>query len=70
MEFACGAYTAKGNIRVRCGWSSLGLVKGAKVEATQFDAEGKKVLVQYGGGSVDWMSLSRFKELFEVRHQS
>ena len=65
MVVELGAYKSKGNIRVRCGWSSLGLVTGAKVEATQYDEIGKKVLVQYGGRDTDWMSLSKFKQLFE-----
>lgn len=49
-----GKYKLKEGSRFRVGVTSFGMVSGATVNVTQVDKEYHKVLIDFGGGLVDW----------------
>ena len=49
-----GDYKLLDDCRFRVGVTSFGLSKGKFVKVTQIDKEYNKVLVDFGGGYVDW----------------
>ena len=61
-----GDYKLVEDSRFRVGVTSFGLSKDKIVKVTQVDREHNKVLVDFGGGYVDWFHesiLSKFEKV-------
>lgn len=59
-------YRLKEDGRFVCGTTSFGLSAGAVVQVNQIDASAHKVLIDFGGGMVDWFDESVLAKRFEA----
>ena len=58
MEIVCGSWKARKDVRCRMGVSAFTIPKNAIVTVKRFDQEHRKILVEAGPRTVDWMPLS------------
>ena len=59
-------YRLKEDRRFVCGITSFGMPAGALVQVSQIDASTGKVLIDFGGGLLDWFPESVITEKFEA----
>lgn len=59
-------YKLKEDARFVCGTTSFGLSSGAVVQVNQTDASTGQVLIDFGGGLVDWFDESVLAKRFEA----
>ena len=64
MKINIGSYKLTKDARFIVGVTSFGMSEGATVEVKQLDKDYGKVLVDFGGGYIDWMSDFKFNNLF------
>ena len=61
-----GDYKLVEDSRFRVGSTSFGMSSGGMVKVTQVDREYNKVLVDFGGGCVDWFHEAIFSKFEKV----
>lgn len=59
-------YRLKENGRFVCGIASFGMSAGALVQVSQIDESTGKVLIDFGGGLLDWFHESVLTKKFEA----
>lgn len=64
MKALIGSYKLKKDGRYTCGVTSFGVAAWHQVEVTQVDSEYRKVLVDFGGGMIDWFHYSIVEDKF------
>lgn len=62
-------YKLKKDGRYQCGVTVAGFSKGHVVEVRQHDTEYRKVLVDFGGGMIDWFGDLILKDLDAVESE-
>lgn len=64
--FVNGTYELIKSSRIIIGVTSAEYKKGHKVSVNQYDKERRKLLVDFGGRDIDWISIFKFEKMFNL----